>query len=127
MRLAFWVNEALNVKTSQTTAMLIETAVERGHEVYVCGVEDLGLDGRGRVVASARPALGKTPGAELLSVGPPALLDLLTVDGVVIRTNPAQGTVEGGAWWDVAVPEVSPRPEVMQARLQYERARGGGG
>jgi 3D-(3,5/4)-trihydroxycyclohexane-1,2-dione acylhydrolase (decyclizing) len=46
---------------------------------------------------------------------------------VVIETDPGRSTAEGGAWWDVAVPETSPRPEVMQARLRYERARSGGG
>ena len=42
---------------------------------------------------------------------------------VVIETDPRRGTAEGGAWWDVPVPQVSARPEVKQARLQYERAR----
>ena len=33
---------------------------------------------------------------------------------VVIDTDPMPTTQEGGAWWDVAVPEVSPRGEVKQ-------------
>jgi len=32
-------------------------------------------------------------------------------------------TSDGGFWWDVAVPEVSPRKEVNQARDNYEQAR----
>ena len=42
---------------------------------------------------------------------------------VVIRTDPALSTDAGGAWWDVAVPEVSPRAEVRAARAGYEAAR----
>ena len=35
---------------------------------------------------------------------------------VVIETDPAISTEAGGAWWDVAVPEVSERPEGRAAR-----------
>lgn len=38
---------------------------------------------------------------------------------VVIDTDPMP-TTEGGAWWDVAVPEVSVRPTVNAARADYE-------
>jgi 3D-(3,5/4)-trihydroxycyclohexane-1,2-dione acylhydrolase (decyclizing) len=40
---------------------------------------------------------------------------------VVIDTDPAITTEQGGHWWDVAVPEVSTRPEVRAARQEYER------
>jgi 3D-(3,5/4)-trihydroxycyclohexane-1,2-dione acylhydrolase (decyclizing) len=39
---------------------------------------------------------------------------------VVIDTDPAIAMEAGGAWWDVAVPEVSDRPEVRDARAAYE-------
>ena len=39
---------------------------------------------------------------------------------VVIDTDPAITTEAGGHWWDVAVPEVSARPEVQAARREYE-------
>jgi 3D-(3,5/4)-trihydroxycyclohexane-1,2-dione acylhydrolase (decyclizing) len=42
---------------------------------------------------------------------------------VVIETDPVAPTVAGGAWWDVAVPEVSGRPEVRAARERYAEAR----
>ncbi len=42
---------------------------------------------------------------------------------VVIETHPLVVTEAGGHWWDVAVPEVSPRPEVTEARQKYEAAR----
>ena len=39
---------------------------------------------------------------------------------IVIPTDPSRSTASGGAWWDVAVPEVSARPEVRHARSVYE-------
>ena len=42
---------------------------------------------------------------------------------VVIDTDPLVTTKAGGHWWDVAVPEVSPRGEVNTARTAYEQAR----
>ena len=39
---------------------------------------------------------------------------------VVIDTDPLKTTEAGGWWWDVAVPEVSDRPEVNIARQAYE-------
>jgi len=41
---------------------------------------------------------------------------------IVIDTDPAIATEAGGAWWDVAVPEVSDRPQVRAARAAYEAA-----
>ena len=39
---------------------------------------------------------------------------------IVIDTDPAPSTEAGGYWWEVAVPAVSPRPEVRAARANYE-------
>ncbi len=41
---------------------------------------------------------------------------------IVIDTDPNPGTGAGGTWWDVAVPEVSNRREVNEARAGYEQA-----
>ncbi|GAA0613570.1 3D-(3,5/4)-trihydroxycyclohexane-1,2-dione acylhydrolase (decyclizing) [Thalassospira tepidiphila] len=41
---------------------------------------------------------------------------------VVIDTDPLPSTEAGGHWWDVAVPEVSVRPSVNEARKNYEAA-----
>jgi 3D-(3,5/4)-trihydroxycyclohexane-1,2-dione acylhydrolase (decyclizing) len=41
---------------------------------------------------------------------------------LVIDTDPMTITDAGGHWWDVAVPEVSARPEVRTARENYVRA-----
>jgi 3D-(3,5/4)-trihydroxycyclohexane-1,2-dione acylhydrolase (decyclizing) len=39
---------------------------------------------------------------------------------IALDTDPLAATEEGGAWWDVAVPEVSERQEVRDARKVYE-------
>ena len=44
---------------------------------------------------------------------------------IVIDTDPAVATEEGGCWWDVPIPEVSTRRTVRSARRQYVRARAG--
>jgi 3D-(3,5/4)-trihydroxycyclohexane-1,2-dione acylhydrolase (decyclizing) len=41
---------------------------------------------------------------------------------IVIETDPFVTTEAGGHWWDVAVPEVSKRPQVEAARAAYEDA-----
>lgn len=41
---------------------------------------------------------------------------------IVIDTDPLPSTAAGGHWWDVAVPEVSLRPSVNEARKNYEAA-----
>jgi len=51
------------------------------------------------------------------------------VECIVIETDPTIATTAGGAWWDVAVPEVSQRDEVVAASAEYARhlaARMGG-
>ncbi|MGO9422301.1 3D-(3,5/4)-trihydroxycyclohexane-1,2-dione acylhydrolase (decyclizing) [Roseiarcus sp.] len=42
---------------------------------------------------------------------------------LVIETHPLIVTEAGGHWWDVAVPQVSARREVEEAREKYETAR----
>lgn len=92
MRLLFWVNDPREVLPSQTTSMLITTAIERGHEVWVCGVAHLSLDGRGRITARAHQV--QTWPGEL----PPAqTLDVLTCEAVLIRTNPARDAERAAA------------------------------
>jgi 3D-(3,5/4)-trihydroxycyclohexane-1,2-dione acylhydrolase (decyclizing) len=44
------------------------------------------------------------------------------VQVIVIDTDPIASTDAGGAWWEVAVPAVSPRPQVEAARRAYEDA-----
>lgn len=42
---------------------------------------------------------------------------------IVIDTDPMPSTQEGGAWWEVVVPEVSPREQVREARKRYEASK----
>ncbi|HEY8594971.1 MAG TPA: 3D-(3,5/4)-trihydroxycyclohexane-1,2-dione acylhydrolase (decyclizing) [Devosiaceae bacterium] len=42
---------------------------------------------------------------------------------VVIDTDPLVTTEAGGHWWDVAVPQTSPREQVVEARKAYETNR----
>ena len=42
-----------------------------------------------------------------------------TTQVIVIDTTPWRTTDDGGAWWEVAIPEVSERAEVRAAREQY--------
>jgi 3D-(3,5/4)-trihydroxycyclohexane-1,2-dione acylhydrolase (decyclizing) len=42
---------------------------------------------------------------------------------IVIDTDPMPGTGAGGHWWEVAVPEVSERAEVNDARKGYDAGR----
>jgi 3D-(3,5/4)-trihydroxycyclohexane-1,2-dione acylhydrolase (decyclizing) len=42
---------------------------------------------------------------------------------IVIDTDPARTTDIGGAWWEVAVPEVSARAEVRAARAQFDAGK----
>jgi 3D-(3,5/4)-trihydroxycyclohexane-1,2-dione acylhydrolase (decyclizing) len=58
-------------------------------------------------VAELKTALGRARQSERTHV-------------VVIDTDPLPSTEAGGHWWDVAVPEVSPRPQVKAARRDYE-------
>ncbi|SJM28436.1 3D-(3,5/4)-trihydroxycyclohexane-1,2-dione acylhydrolase (decyclizing) [Mesorhizobium delmotii] len=42
---------------------------------------------------------------------------------LVMDTDPLVSTEAGGSWWDVAVPEVSVRPQVNAARRAYDEKR----
>jgi 3D-(3,5/4)-trihydroxycyclohexane-1,2-dione acylhydrolase (decyclizing) len=42
---------------------------------------------------------------------------------VVIDTDPYPSTEFGGSWWEVAVPEVSERDSVRDARAKYVKGR----
>jgi 3D-(3,5/4)-trihydroxycyclohexane-1,2-dione acylhydrolase (decyclizing) len=64
-----------------------------------------------RSVAELKGAMAKARAAQRTQV-------------IVIDTTPWRTTEDGGCWWEVAIPEVSPRAEVRSAREQYEAAKG---
>jgi 3D-(3,5/4)-trihydroxycyclohexane-1,2-dione acylhydrolase (decyclizing) len=46
-----------------------------------------------------------------------------TTQVIVIDTSPERSTEDGGAWWEVAIPEVSSRAEVNEAHARYLTAK----
>ena len=62
-----------------------------------------------RSIAELETALQETESADRTTV-------------IVIDTDPLITTDAGGHWWDVAVPEVSDRPQVNAAREAYVKA-----
>jgi 3D-(3,5/4)-trihydroxycyclohexane-1,2-dione acylhydrolase (decyclizing) len=42
---------------------------------------------------------------------------------ICIETDPARTTTEGGAWWEVGIPETSPSEKVRRAREAWEQAK----
>ena len=42
---------------------------------------------------------------------------------IALDTDPLPSTAEGGAWWEVAVPEVSQREQVNDAYAGYREAK----
>jgi 3D-(3,5/4)-trihydroxycyclohexane-1,2-dione acylhydrolase (decyclizing) len=42
---------------------------------------------------------------------------------IVIDTTHERITAEGGCWWQVGVPEVSQRPEVLAAHDRWQEAQ----
>jgi 3D-(3,5/4)-trihydroxycyclohexane-1,2-dione acylhydrolase (decyclizing) len=46
-----------------------------------------------------------------------------TTQAIVIDTTHTRVTADGGCWWEVAIPEVSERTQVLDARKTYEKAK----
>ena len=46
-----------------------------------------------------------------------------TTQAIVIDTTHMRVTADGGCWWEVAIPEVSERTQVLDARKNYEKAK----
>ena len=42
---------------------------------------------------------------------------------ICIETDPARTTTDGGAWWEVGIPEVSPSEKVRRAREAWVEAK----
>lgn len=94
MKVFFLINEARGAAIGSTTAVLIGEAVRQGHETWVSGVAELGIDAEGEVVARARRMTverGEEVLAALASNGS-RTVRLSGMDRVLIRTNPARDT-----------------------------------
>jgi len=78
------------------------------------------------LIAHARSLGAEARQVESLATLATALADAREADRttvLLIETDPAASTTAGGHWWDVAVPEVSERTAVREARVRYLRAR----
>jgi len=85
--------------------------LEGGRVDFRAHAESLGaVAERVRGIAELEQALGRAGKADRTYV-------------VVIDTDPAISTRAGGHWWDVPVPEVSPRAEVSAAHSAWHRQR----
>lgn len=65
----------------------------------------------------------RVDGIAALEAALPAALRSRRTTVLVIGTDPATGTAEGGAWWDVPVTEAPRDPAQKRARAAYEQAR----
>ncbi len=126
----------------------IATSVAMGHKLVIVVLDNRGFGCINRL----QQACGSPPFNNLLDAQAPAIdfaaharalgadavhvasIDALeeamaharnaaTTQVIVIDTDPARTTEAGGAWWEVAVPEVSAREDVRAARARYDAAR----
>lgn len=96
MRLFVLLNRSDDLVPTQTTAMLVEEASRRGHEVWLGGVTSLGLNPDGGVSAQALmvpPADQRGHVCDWLKSpqrGGPQALDASACEAWLIRTNPGR-------------------------------------
>jgi glutathione synthase len=92
MRIGFLVNDRRKPSVEQTTTLLISAAMRRGHEVLVCGVEDLSSSDDGRLFAQGCTLKESDPAAVIrqLSLGETSRQALDDHDLCIVRTNPGR-------------------------------------
>ncbi len=92
MRIAFVVNDRRELTSEQTTSLLVCAALRRGHEVLVCGVDDLTIEPDGDLVARGAGASKLQPDAlvQELAAAPTVNAILDAHDLCVVRTNPSR-------------------------------------
>ncbi|MFT5686728.1 MAG: glutathione synthase [Myxococcota bacterium] len=98
MKLLCVVNEAARIHDAGTTTALLVAAIQRGHDVSVCGAGALSVGVHGSIIATAHPA-SLTDGQLIL--GAAASAPLTSAHTVLIRTNPGRDTAR--AWMHEAV------------------------
>ena len=101
MRIGVLVNDIRDLDPGQTTVLLADAAVRRGHEVHVMDVHSLCLRPGGQVGARAHTiganGLRRQVAAARGLRGTLALLEVTTCDALLIRTNPARDPQNGPA------------------------------
>ncbi|MEO1470467.1 MAG: thiamine pyrophosphate-dependent enzyme, partial [Pseudomonadota bacterium] len=86
------------------TSSRVETQPEIDFVAHAAAMGAVAL--RARDIADLEARIGEARGREIPTV-------------IVIETDPYPGTGAGGHWWDVAVPEVSPREGMEKVRAAY--------
>lgn len=84
MRLLCLVNTPTGAGAGDSTIALLRTALRRGHDVWVAGVADVGLESDDRVVARAHGA--GLDGFRFV-LDPPGLMDLSYFDALLLRAD----------------------------------------
>lgn len=96
MRLAFLVNDVAEIVATQTTAMLMESAVKLGWETIVCDVYSFawrtgaGVSAKGRMVSTEQSYESTGDFLKALKATEAKTVNLSSVDLLMIRTNPAR-------------------------------------
>ncbi len=92
MHVAVLVNDPEALVATQTTAMLIHKAADRGYVVDVVGVDGLTSTAEGRVHGRGKrvPAPSREALVEALRTADAHAVDLSEVDVLLMRTNPAR-------------------------------------
>lgn len=94
MKIAVLINDFKTLQPSQTTAMLIQSAVNKNHEVFIFSVTDFIMNTKDEVCASARYIDIQQASLPLLvsyiQTQKSILVHLESFDCLLIRTNPAR-------------------------------------
>lgn len=94
MQIVFLVNDPTDIQPTQTTAMLINAAVNQGHSVGVTGVSDLACHNDGQPWAQVRWLKEKTTNlqrfTQQISTTRSASACLAETEILMIRTNPSR-------------------------------------
>lgn len=95
MNILMLVNKATRISPQQSTALLLFRAVDRGHTVYVAGVDELEVLPSGEPAALARVAespssLDRAERMAALRKAPRQRVEVGQLDAILIRTNPGR-------------------------------------
>jgi 3D-(3,5/4)-trihydroxycyclohexane-1,2-dione acylhydrolase (decyclizing) len=82
------------------------------------GIPEIDFAGHARAMGAAAEHVADIPGLEAALQRARASRRTYVI---CIDTDATRTTSEGGCWWEVAVPEVSPREQVQAARRRYDK------
>ena len=89
MKILFLVNCVEDLRDTQTTTLLIDEALEMGHEVFISAVDGLSLKSKGHIYAKAHRAhIKRSADKTRHKAENPIYIALYSFDVLLIRTNP---------------------------------------